>query len=245
MKRIYITEGQLNTLLNKELGIAREVVAISDKIEKIVYTFLDTNNLKHVEKILDDLNLVLVKHYFSNIDDFFVLYKKNPQKFKNGYSYNEKTIYLRFIYIDNILTIDVIENTIQHEVEHYWQCKNKKKPISSTHYQKIIELINSNNPYISIMAEILFFSKKFEIDSEINGAFAELKTNDDIKTIKDVLDNTEVGKLYEKLTQMKISINSWNYNNDEVKRAINVLNIDKDIRKNKNKHKAYILHRSP
>ena len=163
MKRIFITEQQFNTLLNEELGIAKNVIAISDNIEKIVFPFLDSDEMKLSES-----------------------YYKNPEPFKNGYSKDDKTIYLPFITIDGILSVDNIENTIQHEVEHYWQCKNKKTPLSTNHYQELVSLIDNNNPYISTIAEIIFLSKKFEIDAEINGAFAELKTKTNIKTINDV-----------------------------------------------------------
>ena len=230
MKRIIITEEQFNTLLNEELGIAKNVVIISDKIEKIVYPFLNSNELNHSEQVLNDLNLVLSKHYFNNINEYSNSYYDNPENFKNGFSKDDNTIYLQFIIIDDALCIDNKENTIQHEVEHYWQCKNKKTPISTNHYQEIVKLIDNNNPYISTIAEIIFLSKKFEIDAEINGVFAELKTKDTIKTNSDVLDNTEMGKLYEKLKNIKISINSWDYNSYIVKYSLNIINLNKHVR---------------
>lgn len=242
MKRIIITEEQFNTLLNEELGIAKNVVIISDRIEKIVYPFLNSNKLNHSEQVLNDLKLVLSKHYFNNIDEYNNSYYDNPENFKNGFSKDDNTIYLQFIIIDDALCIDNIENTIQHEVEHYWQCKNKKTPISTNHYQELVKLIDNNNPYISTIAEIIFLSKKFEIDAEINGAFAELKTKDKIKTISDVLDNTEVGKLYEKLKNIKISINSWDYNSYIVKYSFNIINLNKQVRgeRKKNITKNYL-----
>jgi hypothetical protein len=230
MKKIFITEHQFNTLLNEELGIAKNVIAISDNIEKIVFPFLDSDEMKHSEQILDDLKLVLSKHYFNDMDDFSDLYYKNPEPFKNGYSKNDKTIYLPFITIDGILSVDNIENTIQHEVEHYWQCKNKKTPLSTNHYQELVSLIDNNNPYISTIAEIIFLSKKFEMDAEINGAFAELKTKTNIKTINDVLKNTELGKLYENLKSKKTAINSWNYDSYIVKYSLNIINLNKQVR---------------
>ena len=192
MKRIYITEGQFNTLLNEELGIAREVVDLSDIIEKKVYSFLDSNSNSFLDNIVNDLNISLKKYYFTNMDEYYDSYYTTPKKYKNGYSKSDNTIYLTFIIIDGILCVDNIENTIQHEVEHYWQCKNKKTPLSTNHYQELVKLIDNNNPYISTIAEIIFLSKKFEIDAEINGAFAQIKNNPDIETLNDVLEKKKI-----------------------------------------------------
>ena len=68
------------------------------------------------------------------------------------------------------------------------------------------------------------------MDAEINGAFAELKTKTNIKTINDVLENTELGKLYEKLKSKKTAINSWNYDSYIVKYSLNIINLNKQVR---------------
>ena len=235
-KKIYITEAQLKKLITEKLGIAKKVVEISNEIEKYVYTFLDSDSTTEDINIYDDLKLSLKKLFYATIEEFYSDYEKDKTVYKNGYSYNDKTIYFTFIIINNILNMgDNVENTIQHEVEHYWQCKQKGCSISSPHYQEITSLINSNNYYISVIAKLLYYSKKFEIDAQINGAYNQIKNINYINDVDSLFDNTELGMVNNILLNLKNTVQSWDYSNSNVVYALNFININEKLRSRKNK----------
>ena len=174
--KLILTEEQFNFLLNEELGIAKEVVKISKIIEKNVYKFLDEKKDSDSIVILDDLFLSMRKIYFNTFNEFTIAFENNSDVYLNGYSYENETIYLTFLYInEKPYIMDNIENTIQHEVAHYWQCKNKNNTLGSTHYNEIIKYFYSENEIIATIAQLLYSSKHFEIDAQINGAFNEIK----------------------------------------------------------------------
>ena len=233
-KKIYITEQQLKNLITEKLGIAKKVVEISNQVEKFVYSFLDCEDINQNIEICEDLKLSLKKLFYATIEEFYSEYENDNSIYKNGYSFNDKTIYLTFIVINNILNIgDNIENTIQHEVEHYWQCKQKGGTLSSKHYQEITSLVNSDNYYISTIAKLLYYSKNFEIDAQINGAYNEIKKRDDINDIDDVFKSTELGAIKMVLTNIKNTVQSWDYNQYNVAHALNFINVNEKIRKRK------------
>jgi hypothetical protein len=235
-KKIYITEAQLKKLITEKLGIAKKVVEISNEIEKYVYTFLDSDSTTEDINIYDDLKLSLKKLFYATIEEFYSDYEKDKTVYKNGYSYNDKTIYFTFIIINNILNMgDNVENTIQHEVEHYWQCKQKGCSLSSPHYQEITSLINSNNYYISVIAKLLYYSKKFEIDAQINGAYNQIKNINYINDVDSLFDNTELGMVNNILLNLKNTVQSWDYSNSNVVYALNFININEKLRSRKNK----------
>ena len=230
-KKIYITEQQLKNLITEKLGIAKKVVEISNQIEKYVYSFLDCEDINQNIEICEDLKLSLKKLFYATIKEFYSDYEKDKTVYKNGYSYNDKTIYLTYVTINNVLSIgDNIENTIQHEVEHYWQCKQKGGSLSSPHYQEITTLSSNDNPYISTIAKLLYYSKHFEIDAQVNGAYAQIKNTNIVKSIDDVFNYTELGKVKSILTDIKKSVQSWNYNSYVVAQALNIININKKIK---------------
>jgi hypothetical protein len=235
-KKIYTTEAQLKKLITEKLGIAKKVVEISNEIEKYVYTFLDSDSTTEDINIYDDLKLSLKKLFYATIEEFYSDYEKDKTVYKNGYSYNDKTIYFTFIIINNILNMgDNVENTIQHEVEHYWQCKQKGCSLSSPHYQEITSLINSNNYYISVIAKLLYYSKKFEIDAQINGAYNQIKNINYINDVDSLFDNTELGMVNNILLNLKNTVQSSDYSNSNVVYALNFININEKLRSRKNK----------
>lgn len=235
-KKIYITEAQLKNFITEKLGIAKKVVEISNEIEKHVYTFLDSNSATKDIDIYDDLKLSLKKLFYTTIEEFYSDYDKDNTVYKNGYSFDDKTIYLTYVIINNVLSVgDNFENTIQHEVEHYWQCKQKGGTLSSPHYQEITSLSSNDNPYISTITKLLYYSKKFEIDAQVNGAYAQIKNTNIVKSIEDVFNYTELGKVKLLLMDIKNAIQSWDYNSYIVAQALNTININKKIKNKKSK----------
>lgn len=234
-KKIHITEHQFKEFLNEKLGIAKKVVEISQEIEKKVYAFLDEEKNNTFFAIREDLNVCLKKLTYSSIEEFYLDYDVNPHIYKNGYSYNEKAIYLTFLIINNVLCGDNIKNTIQHEVEHYWQCKQSGKSLSTPQYQKIATLMLSDNPYISVISKLLYYSKKFEIDAQVNGAYNEIKTIIINITPNEVFQNTELGQLKKTLFDIKKAVESWDYESYAVMQALNTLNINEKIKHKRNK----------
>ena len=235
-KNIIITEEQFKKLLNEELGISKKVINITNEIEKEFYNFLNNIELNEYSCIIeDDLKVEFKKLFFNNMDDFYLAYNNNTDLYVNGYSYEDNTIYITILVVNNIVLGDNIFNTIQHEVEHYWQCKNKKGPLATPHYIEVNTLCDSNNKIISIIGNILYYSKRIELDAQINGAFNEIKNNYNIKTIKDVYNNSELKYVRNKLLSYRETVLSWDFNSYPIFQAINTINVNNKIRKEGNK----------
>ena len=210
-KKLYITESQFKEFILEELSIANEVIEVSNEIIQKIY-----------EGISKDLNeftfdapyntMVNVKIYaFNNNNEFSNWLDNDGVKFLyNGFSFNENTFYFTCVKINDEIDISIIENNVFHEVEHLIQSIKQGKPITSNGYDVIVKHLNDFNPVISTVCNILYYTKKFELDATINGFYSDLKKFDlGRDNITDIIKDTECGKLINMFIEWKKSVQLW------------------------------------
>lgn len=176
-KKIIVNERQYSILLElikEEMGIANEVLDISEKVKNHLYAEIDDGKSQGIFNV-DGLNVVWVMYCFPDFDTFEEWIAINPKKYKNGFSYEEKLLYITVINVADTFNFDEIEDTIQHEVEHYYQTLKKGKDNNYDAYQVVSNNVYSNNKFISNLCWVLYYSNKFEIDAFINGGYAKVK----------------------------------------------------------------------
>lgn len=130
----------------------------------------------------------------------------------DGYSFNEETIFIKIFYINGEFYNDGVYDTIQHEVEHYWQCKRRGGSLSSSHYQNVRNLLGSEDKFENLLGQILYFSKHFEIDAYVNGAYnIAIKYNLFVPTLNDFIEMTTIKFLIEKLKELRREVEKFNF----------------------------------
>lgn len=214
-KKIIVNEKQyqrLFDLIKEELSIANEVKRITHEIEK---KFNDevgemTEN-KNGIFFVDDLKVEWKVLLFDNIEKFSSWYSVNSKEYKNGYSMSEKTMYLTVIVIGGEYNISDTLDTIQHEVEHYYQTKMKNGSLSTEKYQLAVQYFQSNNQYLSNFSKLIYFSKRFEIDAYVNGAYNSVRYKR-INSYEDFIENTELNNVLKTLTTIKKFFNNAPFN---------------------------------
>ena len=208
-KKIIITERQLYEIINEELGIANQVVNISKKIEEKIFTAIEQNHSINFK--INDLNVVFSIYNFNSVEELYERYSNN--EIRDGYSYSENTLYLSYINLNGYPKYEQmtnLKNTIQHEVEHYWQSKNAKKSLSTTQYQHITNGLYSNNLIVATICKILYYAKHIEIDANVNGAYNE-SNGKNITTFDEFIEKTGLSHLFETFKENEKAIDKWNY----------------------------------
>ena len=201
-KIVILNEEQYKKLqhfLKEEMGIANEVNRISAEIENKLLQEIDIldddkEGVFHVDELKVKWKLFILDKNI-NFNDWYL---QNYNEYINGYSYDENTLYITILKINNSIDMMEIRDSIQHEVEHYYQTKNNKGTFSTDKYQKAIDNFDSNNLYLSYFSKLIYFSKKFEIDAYVNGAYNAIK-HTKIKSYEEFLEKTNLGKLQELL----------------------------------------------
>ena len=196
IKKIIVTENQFNIIITEALGIAKVVSDASKLLKKELNQHLQEKNEGEFNFL--DIKVIYKIYSFNTEEDFYNWYDVNYKKYINGYSFNDKTLYLTFIKINNILNIDMLDDTIQHELEHYYQTKMAGKDFSSEKYGNAFENLNHYNDYIKYISLIEYFSNHIEVDAFINGAYnsvKSLKLND----YNDFIENTDLKYIKENL----------------------------------------------
>lgn len=167
-KRIIITEEQFKIILNETLGIAKEVSKMSKELKKELFQHLETKK-QGIFQFLD-INVDFKKIEFDTDEDFYSWYDDNYQMVKNGYSFKNKTLFLTIIVINDHYSNAELNDTIQHELEHYYQTKMSGHTFSKPSYNNAYTNFNSYNAYIKYISRIEYFNH-VEIDAYVNGAF--------------------------------------------------------------------------
>ena len=167
-KKIIITEEQFQQILNEELGIAKEVPKASKELKKELFTRIENNHSGEFN-FLD----ILVKYNvysFENETDFLDWFD-STYDYVNGYSYDDKTLYLTIIQIAGDYNVASINDTIQHELEHYYQTKMAGHNFTNSAYDNAVKKMNEYNAYIKHISRIEYYSNHIEIDAFVNGAY--------------------------------------------------------------------------
>lgn len=222
MKKVILTEEQIKYLIEEERGIAKKVVELTNKIERTIQS-INPNPFQSYQFKIDDLLINFMLTSFKTLNDGYKWYLENKRN--DGYSFDENCLYLTLIYVNNECNYSDFRNTIQHEVEHYWQCKNVGKKINNNRYNIITkESLYSDNPIISYICKLLYYSFEFEIDAYVNGAYNEaIKSNQIYNNYKDYIYNTGLKDIYTILKNSAQNLEKYSIENLYFLSSINYL----------------------
>lgn len=217
-----MTEEQINRIIDEERGIAREVINLTNEIEQRIQS-IEAVPFKEYLVEINDLSINYMLTSFPTLEKAYDWYSNNKRN--DGYSFNEKCLYLTLTFINNECDYSEFRNTIQHEVEHYWQSKNANKCISTNRYSLISrECFYSENPIVRYICSLLYFSYKFEIDAYINGAFnTAVKSDERINDYKEYIQKTGLAHIYDTLKNSFKKLDKYSTENLYFLTSINYL----------------------
>lgn len=196
-KKIFLTEEQLNIIIQEELGIAREVSKGSSELKNKLYSYIAEGDNEGEFNFLD-IKIKYKVFNFKDIEEFYDWYDNHYKEVINGYSYNDKILYLSIIKIDGTHDAASLNDTIQHELEHYYQCKMAGKSFGKPVYGKVVNKMNDFNEYIKYLSIIEYYSNHIEIDACVNGAYFSVK-DIKLKDYNSFIENSELKYIKEKL----------------------------------------------
>lgn len=210
-KKIYITESQLQNILNEELSIAKETVELSKTIINSIFAHIEHNEREFtIDAPYNTKINVIIYSFESNKELSKWLDVNGNSKLFNGFSFKDNTFYIRGIEINGDIDCSIIENNVYHEVEHFIQSLKKGKPLTGKKYNIISKYMNSDDIVVSFVCTLLYFTTKFELDAYINGFYSDLKKMDlGRMTLSDILEQTECGILLKKFITWKDNLDKW------------------------------------
>lgn len=188
----------IDYILLEELGISNEVIKITSMIKnEIANDYIQNNNnpenlrwlhLSSNESVSVFKNALTVKFKSTEIIiNYYVINRdicedSTVRKFINTYNskFDLKTNKLILFLIADKKKIywNVCSDTLQHEIEHWYQQYRKgNELIKFNHLKKYnnhLELINSDNPFKHNIGLIYYYSEKFEHDAIMNGLYNKI-----------------------------------------------------------------------
>lgn len=197
-KKIIITEEQFRQILNEELGIAKVVTDASRELKNELFKRINYSNSGEFE--FHDINVKYNVYSFVDDEEFLMWYDTNYDQYVNGYSFVNKTLTLTIIKIGVDYNVASLNDTIQHELEHYYQTKMAGHDFSNDSYNNAYSKLEDYNAYIQNVSIIEYYSSHVEIDAFVNGAYAAAQNmnildyesfinHTDLKFVKDKLKN--------------------------------------------------------
>ena len=189
IKKIIITEEQLKQILGESLGIAKQVTDISKSLKIRLFKELELAEEGSFDFL--DFKVCFKKINFEKIEEFYNWYDTNYQQVINGYSFKKNTLYLTLIIINGDYNVSALNDTIQHELEHYYQCKMAGHDFASPEYNNAYYKMNDYNDYIKHVSRIEYFSRHTEIDAFINGAYFAAEELE-VSTYESFIEQTEL-----------------------------------------------------
>ena len=158
MKNV-VLEEKVSNIINEELGIANEVVNLTNIIEKKLTLFIKSEVYEKEFSVETELSNLKVNYVMKNFDNemdanMWIAYERG----NDGYSYRDNTIYLSIVSINGDIDYNTLSDTIQHECTHYWEMKNMHRDLYSSDYQDVINGIRNKNPYVSLTYSVIYYS---------------------------------------------------------------------------------------
>lgn len=210
-----ILEEQIENVINEELGIADEVIKLTNLIEKQVYSLIGQGVNEKTFNVKTELSDVNVDYTFKefNTKEELVSWFNETRRY-DGYSYKENTIYLSIYMLDGKLDKIDLNDTIMHECNHYWECKKSGKDQYNDVYGIITNGISNRNPCISTLCEILYYCDEHEINSFVNGTYSTaMKNKKHYNSYKQFIADNSVNKPYLLLRNAEKTINRYKREN--------------------------------
>lgn len=212
-----LLEEQIDNIINEELGIADEVVKLSDLIEKKVYCYLNngiTEKTFNVKTGLSDVNVDFVYKDFKTTEEAMDWINESG-RFFDGYSYDTNTIYLSLYFVGGVMNTFDVTDTITHECNHYWECKKAGRTMHTDVYTTIYNGIRNRNPVISTICNLLYYSNRVEINAFVNGTFSTAlsKKNKKYANYKEFIKDNGINELYVFLKNSQKTLSKYDTDN--------------------------------
>lgn len=190
----------ISRVLNEELGISNDVNLIVTRIKNLVsddYARNEEDDSKRVrlklsprKNIPSFKNTIYVDFEQEKIKVVYYVVKEKTIGFltyKNLYKsyYDTKDNYIRLYLSEKNGKINWIHyaNTLQHEVEHFYQQYKKGKSLLNDKnlekYDKNRKLRNSNNLYEKIIGFVYYYYNKIERNAIMNGLYRSIMENNE------------------------------------------------------------------
>lgn len=197
-----VLEEKIDKIITEELGIANGVVALADKIEKIIYQLINNGVESREFSINTDFSTVNVNFTHKDFYNQNEAEKWMTSEAINKYSQTENTIYISVASVNGDVDFYSLADEIQHECYHYFETsKWKKEPFDEN---IIIKGIRSGNKSLSVICSILYFSIEDEIDAFVNGAYASsMKKKANYENYKDFIYDNKISDIYYFLSNAK------------------------------------------
>lgn len=193
-----LLEKKVDKIINEELGIADEVLKLTNLIEEKVYSLIQQGideKIFNIKTKLSDVNVDYIYKEFSSNEEAIEWF--NETRRFDGYSYQTNTIYLSLYSLNGRFRTTDLTDTIMHECNHYWECKNSGKTQSGDRYDKIQNGIFNQNPCISEICNILYYCDKHEINSFVSGTYATaIKKMKKYKSYRQFIADNGINDLY-------------------------------------------------
>lgn len=212
-------------LLTEEMSIANDVYIVARNISQILRKEIEKGNyipynkggityksgiFEYLLDFSEKVNIEWQYYDFVSQKIFNKEYGKIP--YKNSYNINTNTISITIISINGKIDIHTVEDTIMHEIEHLYQTNKSGKELLKTDKDKVayqnasINKTNIQNNAIRAIGNIFYFSKKFEQDAQVNGAYGYMMKRYQEEKIPPSLSYKET-EAYAALTKLKCDIN--------------------------------------
>jgi hypothetical protein len=204
------THNDVCKIITEELGINDKVAEVSLDIMKEISKDISMQPKQYFTNIpgasfKDGLityqafgKKITVKYRYINYRDksYFDKYDANIRQMPNDFNYATKTLRLTIKSISGNIDIYTFADTIQHELEHYFQETKINHSLADSNWYKIA-LKCKNRPRQSLtymLGDIMYITTKCEEEAFTNGLYAALVynyKNDNIPTYE-ILDNSPV-----------------------------------------------------
>lgn len=243
---------EINDSINEELSISNQLKDEAFRIcGEIVKSIKNTPTLPfNIKNVSFKGNNVFTTFFGEKINIIYKFYNffykedydNNHEKIDvdNRSSYMNKVIYITIFAISGNIIANMFNDTMYHELEHFYQSKNSNKEVGNKQIYKIaLWLKNSGYKDNYIVGDAIYLTRDFEQDAYINGLYGFLI--DGCTSKYDVTEKLKRSDAYDVLYRLKHHFNyilnnkekvdyvlkqskiNFNYNNfiNMIKKAIN------------------------
>ena len=185
----------IQEIITEELGISNKVSLLTLRIKNTISNdFAKNKNNENFYYNLPIPNIGYIKVYGNTFDIqfendklivmVFIVDKSNEyhgiyiKKYFSEYKSSKKQINLYLTSANGKIDWNLNNNTLQHEVEHYFQSYMKGKPLATMKeiekYNKFIDMYQNGDMYQKIIGGIYYFYTKVEQNAIMNGLYREI-----------------------------------------------------------------------
>lgn len=212
-------------LLKEEMSIANDVYIVSRDISIMLRKEIEKAKTKPYNKdgitykcgmfvypFDFDKELGIKWDYYNFISEKAFEREYGKIEYKNSFNKAGDTINITVFAIGGNIDAHSLEDTIMHEVEHKYQSSKSGKELLKTDRDKVaysnaaINKLNNRNRAIKAIGNIFYYSKKFEQDAQVNGAYAYMMKRYEEENIQPSLTYKET-EAYAVLKKLKMDIN--------------------------------------